>query len=49
MTLRPRDLANRMAGRWKLQDGYLRDLPPYARRGTDQGARFPHPLSQGRL
>ena len=25
MAFRPRDLADRMAGRWKLDDGYLRE------------------------
>ena len=49
MVARPRDLADRMAARRKPDDGYLRRPSPAARPGTNQGARFPQPLSQGRL
>ena len=49
MAFRPRDLADRMAGRRKPDDGYLRETFTLPRDEADQGARFPDPLSQGGL
>ena len=48
MTSRPRDLADRMAGRRKLDDGYLRETFTMPRekartRARDFLARYPRP------